>query len=152
MRIIEIFSNPVLNSSLLSWFIAQFLKGIFELINKKTFNPERFWGAGGMPSSHSAIVSSLTVSVLLKDGFHSTTFPISFVFAFIVLYDAAGVRYAVGQQAKILNEINRSTEEDKLFNKELKEFLGHTKFEVAVGALLGILISYFYWYFLVRNA
>lgn len=151
MKILEIFSNPILNSSLLAWFLAQFLKGFFVLINNGTLSLERFLGAGGMPSSHSAIVSSLTVAVLLKDGFYSTTFPIAFVFAFIVLYDAAGVRYAVGQQAKILNEINRNSEEEKLFDKELKEFLGHTKFEVVVGSLLGILVSYFYWYVFERQ-
>lgn len=146
MNLVEIFSNPIINSSVLAWLIAQLLKGIFDLIKQKSFDPERFWGAGGMPSSHSALVASLTVAVLLKDGFHSTTFPIAFVFAFIVLYDAAGVRYAVGQQAKVLNVINRSNEVEKIFEKDLKEYLGHTKIEVVVGSLLGILVAYLYWY------
>ena len=147
----EFFTNHVLNAALLGWLAAQVIKGILAMVNTKTFSWERFWGSGGMPSSHSAIVSSLVVSVFLKDGVGSTSFALAVCFAFIVIYDATNVRYAVGQQAKILNRVNRLAQEDdeeKLFDKELKEYIGHTKAEVTAGILLGITVAFVYHYFI----
>ena len=96
-----------------------------------------------MPSSHSSTVTALCVAVGLTDGFQSSVFAVSFILALVVMYDAAGVRRAAGQQAKILNKIvedwgktnYRDTE------KKLKELLGHTPVEVFAGALLGIAIA-----------
>jgi acid phosphatase family membrane protein YuiD len=140
-----LFSNDVLNTAFLGWFIAQFLKGFIASVRDKRFLIDRFFGAGGMPSSHGAFVSSLLTAVLFTDGFASTNFAIAAVLAFIVVYDASGVRYAVGQQAKILNAFNRAYEDEKLFDKDLKEFIGHTKVEVTVGCMLGIFIAVCYY-------
>ncbi|MBE7045201.1 MAG: divergent PAP2 family protein, partial [Ruminococcaceae bacterium] len=92
-------------TALLGWFIAQALKVVFILIKYKRLDFSRFIGSGGMPSSHSSLVTSLATGVGLIEGFDSTLFTISIVLALIVMYDAAGVRRAAGQQAKILNKI-----------------------------------------------
>ena len=96
-----------------------------------------------MPSSHSSTVTCLTSSIGIVHGFNSALFAISFVFAVIVMYDAAGVRRAAGEQAKILNRLVADLEDGKTtdINVHLKELLGHTPREVLFGALLGILIS-----------
>ena len=144
-----IFSNHVLNTASLGWLIAQFLKGFIASVRARKVLIDRFFGAGGMPSSHGAFVAALTTAVLFNDGFASNSFAIASVLAFIVLYDASGVRYAVGQQAKVLNTFNRVYEEvhdvDKIFDKDLKELIGHTKVEVTVGCILGVVIAICYY-------
>ena len=97
-----------------------------------------------MPSSHSSLVTSLATAVAILDGIYSTSFAISAVLALVVMYDAAGVRRAAGQQAKILNKIVEEWEHLDFgkTDKRLKELLGHTPFEVFAGAILGILISF----------
>jgi len=130
-------------TALLGWFIAQALKVVFILIKYKRLDFSRFIGSGGMPSSHSSLVTSLATGVGLIEGFDSTLFTISIVLALIVMYDAAGVRRAAGQQAKILNKIvdTWGKEDYKLTEKRLKELLGHTPKEVVVGAILGVIIG-----------
>ena len=138
--------NYVLLTAVVSWFSAQIIKTIIHLIRYRTFNPERLFGAGGMPSSHSALVCSATLAVSRKIGTNSVEFAIMFILAVVVMYDAMGVRRASGLHAKEINRINKTIEESANDNKqddykELKEYLGHTPFEVLGGALLGILIS-----------
>lgn len=138
----EVFKNEVLNASLTSWFIAQALKVIITLLTQKKFDLYRFVGSGGMPSSHSAMVMGLSTAVGLKAGWDSVAYGVSIVFALIIMYDAAGVRRAVGKQAILLNKIM----EDKLKHRhikerQLKELVGHTPVEVFAGALLGIVIA-----------
>jgi len=138
--------NYVLLTAVVSWFSAQIIKTIIHLIRYRTFNPERLFGAGGMPSSHSALVCSATLAVSRKIGTNSVEFAIMFILAVVVMYDAMGVRRAAGLHAKEINRINKTIEESANDNKqddykELKEYLGHTPFEVLGGALLGILIS-----------
>lgn len=140
-----IFSNSVLNTAFLGWFVAQFLKGLIASLRERKILWNRFFGAGGMPSSHGAFVAALVTAVLFTEGFASTEFAIASVLAFIVVYDASGVRYAVGQQAKVLNAFNRTYEDERLFDKDLKEFIGHTKVEVTVGCILGIFIAICYY-------
>ena len=139
----DIWKEGVLVTSILSWFTAQVLKVIFTLIEKKRFDFRRFVGSGGMPSSHSAFVTSLATAVGLQNGFSSTEFAISTVFALVVMYDAAGVRRAAGQQARILNKLVEQWEKSDFSDtdKHLKELLGHTPKEVIVGALVGVLMS-----------
>ncbi|MFZ2538283.1 MAG: divergent PAP2 family protein [Oscillospiraceae bacterium] len=142
----ELFSNYVLNVAIISWFSAQVIKTLLFFIKTKKFNSERLFGAGGMPSSHSASVCSMTIAIAKIDGFSSPIFALSFLFAGIVMYDAMGVRRAAGQHAKIINMIVRKEKSDITSfipkNKdELKEFLGHTPLEVLGGALLGIIIA-----------
>ncbi len=144
--------NYVLFAALASWCAAQVIKTILNFIQTKTFNPERLFGAGGMPSSHSALVCSATIAVCRKCGFDSSEFAIMFIIAMVVMYDAMGVRRSAGLHARELNRIKRifavrgiklndETSDGKKKEKELKEYLGHTPFEVLGGALLGILLA-----------
>lgn len=139
----DFWKEGVLVTSILSWFTAQVLKVIFTLIEKKRIDFRRFVGSGGMPSSHSAFVTSLATAVGLQNGFSSTEFAISTVFALVVMYDAAGVRRAAGQQARILNKLVEQWEKSDFSDtdKRLKELLGHTPKEVFAGALLGMAIA-----------
>ncbi len=142
----KLFQNYVLNVSLLSWFTAQILKTLIVLLLTRKFVPERLVGAGGMPSAHSATVCALTIAVARKVGFASTEFAITFILAAIVMYDAMGVRRAAGEHAKAINQIldkhiAKKNGQEPLFTKRLKEFLGHTPFEVLCGAVLGIVIA-----------
>ena len=150
----DLLSNGVLISALLSWFISQLIKTVHTLFTTRKVNFERLVGAGGMPSSHSALVCSMCTAIARVLGAASVEFALAVAFASIVMYDAMGVRRAAGEHAKILNKIvfkisltpeeqNESSEE-MLTNKELKEFLGHTPMQVVMGALLGIVIGLLY--------
>ena len=146
------FENHVLVAALLAWLIAQLLKGILYLIQNRKMNWDRFWGSGGMPSSHAALVTSLVMSIVIEDGgISSTSVAIALVFAFVVISDATVVRYATGEQGKVLNKINElKGDENKLFEKDFKELIGHTKLEVFAGPVLGIAVAIVYWFIFVR--
>lgn len=137
----EIFSNLWLCIPIITWFVVQCLKVIFELIKNKKLNLRRMVGSGGMPSSHSALVCSLATSIGLTEGISSPIFAISVSLAAIVMYDAAGVRRAAGKQAKVLNQIIENHKEKINVQEKLIELLGHTPFEVYVGAAIGILMA-----------
>ncbi len=138
----EIAANQILGVSLTAWFLAQFLKGIFYFIKEKRINFRRFVGAGGMPSSHSALVSSLTVAIGITEGWDSPIAALSVVTALIVMYDAAGVRLAASKQAIVLNKmLDEVFEEGEFHQERLKELLGHTPIEVFAGAALGIVVA-----------
>ena len=140
----ELWSNQWLITALLGWFIAQLLKIPVTFIFEKRLDFSRFWGSGGMPSSHSAFTTSLTTAIGLTNGFNSFEFALSFVMAFIVMYDAAGVRQSAGKQANILNQVLdylKLTENGEPY-QQLKTLLGHTPFEVVGGAILGIVIGF----------
>lgn len=138
-----LFSNSIINLSLLSFFIAQALKVIIVLLTQKKVDVSRFIGSGGMPSSHAAFTTALTVAVGRTEGFTSTLFAITFAFTMVVMYDASGVRRAAGQQARILNKMleHWNDNDNSFMEKKLKELLGHTPFEVLVGAILGVFIA-----------
>ncbi len=105
-------------------------------------DPGRIFGAGGMPSTHSALSVSVAVSIGYKEGWESTIFALALTTAIIVMADAAGVRRATGEQAKVLNRIIiEFFEEIKIRDERLKEFIGHTPFEVIVGAIIGLIIA-----------
>lgn len=140
----ELWSNQWLITALLGWFIAQLLKIPVTFIFEKRLDISRFWGSGGMPSSHSAFTTSLSTAIGLTNGFDSLEFALSFVMAFIVMYDAAGVRQSAGKQANILNQVLdylKLTENGEPY-QQLKTLLGHTPFEVVGGAILGIVIGF----------
>ena len=139
-----IFSNHILNTAVIAWFLAQSIKGIIESVRARKILVERFFGSGGMPSSHSSLVTSLLTMVYITCGVSSPEFAIAAVFWFITTYDAANVRYAVGEQAKIINQIimiDERVEREKLF----KELMGHTKTEIFFGCLLGLAVALIYW-------
>ena len=147
MKIIEdLTSNHILCVAVVSWFTAQVLKTIINLLRTKELNFERLVGAGGMPSAHSALVCSLTVATAKQCGLSSPEFAIAFVLAAIVIYDAMGVRRAAGEQAKVINKLvdslfKNNNNEDDFMVKQLKELLGHTPLEVLGGSVLGICIA-----------
>lgn len=158
--------NYVINVGFIAWGSAQLLKTLLTYITTKKLELERLVGAGGMPSSHSALVCSLTIAIAKSVGLSSPIFALTLAFAAIVMYDAMGVRRAAGEQAKVLNKMRfdfKDLSEDlgNLFtfiskieednepaaekvdqeDKALKEFIGHTPMEVLGGALLGILVA-----------
>ena len=119
-------------------------------ITEKKWDSERFFGAGGMPSTHVALSVSVAVSIGFKEGWDSAMFALSSVMAIVIMADAAGVRRATGEQAKVLNKLLLTFfKEDRFKNERMQEFIGHTPFEVIVGAIIGLVIAtvlsiYFY--------
>lgn len=143
--LVTITENHIFDVSMLAWITAQVLKVIVELVKNRKLDFTRLAGAGGMPSSHSALVVALAASVCRFCGFASPEFAISTAFALIVMYDASGVRRAAGEQAKILNYMMEHWIETtpEIFTKELKELLGHTPMEVVAGGALGLFFGIF---------
>lgn len=124
----------------LLWFCIQLFKVIWDLITTKQFNFKRIMGAGGMPSSHSAVVTSIATLIGKYEGINSPIFALSVVFAFVVMYDAAGIRRAAGKQARLLNKIVNTPGLTNLqVQEKLVEVLGHTPMQVIVGAVIGII-------------
>ena len=140
----NILDNRVLLVALVACVIAQLLKLIVEVIQNRKLSVQVLVTTGGMPSSHSALVTALATGVGQTVGWSSSEFAVATVFAIIVMYDAAGVRQAAGKQARILNQmIDELFNEHPEFNQDrLKELLGHTPFEVIAGSALGITISW----------
>lgn len=139
----QLFQNSVLITTLAAWAISCILKGGIYFALNRTLPLNRIFGSGGMPSSHSATVVSMAASVGLAEGFGSSVFAVSLVLAFVVMYDAAGVRRAAGQHAFQINAIMDMLAEpdsEARINK-LKEILGHTPAEVGAGALLGLIVA-----------
>jgi len=138
-----ILDNHILIVAIAACLSAQLLKGILELIRHRKLNLRVMVETGGMPSSHSALVTALACGIGQTLGWSSPAFAVTSVFAVIVMYDAAGVRQAAGKQAKILNQIiDELFQENPEFNQDrLKELLGHTPFQVVAGSILGVAIS-----------
>ena len=125
-----------------TWFFIQLFKLIYDLVTTKKFNFKRILGAGGMPSSHSAVVVALCTMVGKEYGINSAIFGIAVIFAFVVMYDAAGIRRAAGKQAKLLNKLIETPGLSGVqVSEKLVEVLGHTPFQVFVGAIIGIIVG-----------
>ncbi|MFC1946257.1 divergent PAP2 family protein [Chloroflexota bacterium] len=142
---IEIITNKVLILPICSWAIAQVMKVIIILLRNKQLDLRFLVSSGGMPSSHSAFVTALATSVALIEGLGSVAFGISAIFALVVIYDAAGVRRSVGQQAEILNRIMRELRDRRPVTElghDLREFVGHTQLQVIIGGLMGIVVAW----------
>ncbi|MGI6182879.1 MAG: divergent PAP2 family protein [Candidatus Fimadaptatus sp.] len=138
-----LFANRVLWAAIMGWFVAQLLKVLLTFIVYKRWDFSRMFGSGGMPSSHSSFICALATATGLSRGFQSVEFAIAVALALIVMYDAAGVRRSAGKQAAAINRIiqDMMRRGSKLTQVHLKELIGHTPFEVIMGALLGILIG-----------
>jgi len=139
---IDLFKNPFLITATSSWAVAQVLKVIINAVVNKKVSIERLFGDGGMPSAHSATVSSLAIFSALTYGTNSFEFAVAGILAIIVCHDAMGVRLETGKQAILINEIIESFNvltTQKLPEVKLKEFVGHTPIQVIFGALLGVL-------------
>ena len=141
----ELFANEVLLISASAWALAQTIKVLTSLVREKRLNLRAFVASGGMPSSHSATVSALATSVGLLQGLNSVAFGVAAILAMVVMYDAAGVRQAVSRQSIILNRI---VDELRLrrprgeVERDLRELIGHTPYQVIVGSLMGILLAW----------
>jgi acid phosphatase family membrane protein YuiD len=148
--LIDVFSNDILLVATFSWLISQVIKVILNAIINRKFSIERLFGDGGMPSGHSATVTSAAIMCGWIYGFDSVFFGIACVLAIIVMHDATGVRREAGKHAVAINEmvetLNSKTEgeEDDIHIAKLKEFVGHTHKQVIVGFILGIIIAMVY--------
>lgn len=147
----EFVTNPFLLTSLSGWAAAQVVKVIIHAVIYKKFEIERLFGDGGMPSGHSATVSSLACITGLVYGANSFEFAFALILAIIVCHDAAGVRMETGKQAKVINEMLRGLDimfSDEVAEVKLKEMVGHTNTQVAAGVVLGILDALLMYYIL----
>ena len=133
------FNNSVLFWSLLSCLIAQFFKIVFNFFSTGKIRFGIMFETGGMPSSHSALITGASSGIGLQLGFDSPIFALAIALSLIVMYDASGVRKSAGIQAAEINKLSKNLDPESQLN--LKETLGHTKFEVIVGRLLGPLIT-----------
>ena len=135
-------SNEVLVITFFAWLIAQCIKVFLGVIKEKRFNFKWFIGTGGMPSSHAAGATALAASCGLKMGFDSVIFGLAVMFAIVTMFDAQGVRYQTGHQAGILNKILDDIYwKGKVKSDRLMELIGHTPFQVLVGALIGLSVA-----------
>lgn len=148
-QVVEMFTNPFLLAGLSGWFVAQVIKTILYAIINKRFDISRLFGDGGMPSGHSATVTSMALLIGLVQGFGSVDFAISFILAVIVCHDATGVRLETEKQAFLINEMVKAFSElteDKLPEVKLKQFVGHTPIQVLAGITVGIANAFLlYW-------
>ena len=142
----EIINNSIIHVALIGWFFAQALKIPINFLVERTWDFSRFYGSGGMPSSHSSMVVATSLMIGTVQGFDSAVFALSVVISSVVMYDASGVRQEAGKQAAVINRIiNDFIVEGKEFNtKELKELVGHTNLEVLGGFIVGVLSWWLY--------
>lgn len=127
------------------WFCIQVFKVIWDLVATHKFNFKRILGAGGMPSSHSAVVTSIATMIGKTQGINSPIFALAVMFAFVVMYDAAGVRRAAGKQAKLLNKLVETPGLSNIqVQEKLVEVLGHTPTQVVVGAAIGVIVGWIF--------
>tara|TARA_A100001388_G_C28640872_1_gene437008 strand:- start:259 stop:738 length:480 start_codon:yes stop_codon:yes gene_type:complete len=133
------FDNTVLFWSLLSCLIAQFFKIIFNFLSTGKIRLGIMFETGGMPSSHSALITGASSGIGYELGFDNPIFALAVAVSLIVMYDASGVRKSAGNQASVINKLSKKLDSKSEIN--LKETLGHTKFEVIVGSILGPLIT-----------
>lgn len=141
MYIQQLFNNKIIFICMIAWASAQGIKVLLSLYQDKKFDYSKICGSGGMPSSHSALVSALAICIGKSNGFDSPLFAVSAVMGMIVMYDAAGVRRAAGKHAQVLNILLSKNETD--FDANLKELLGHTPLQVLMGAILGVLLAFY---------
>lgn len=150
MQVLKDFiQNYLLISAAAAWLLAQIFKVFTGIFHERQFSiVSLLTGTGGMPSSHSACVTALAVSSLMKYGIGSGYFAITAILAIVVMRDASGVRREAGKQAKVLNQIIQelfTTNDEQRFQTDLKELLGHTPLQVFVGAILGGVIALCLW-------
>lgn len=141
----EIITNLALVVPVSAWMISQLIKLFVTLGRERRFDWWFVFRSGGMPSAHTALVCALATAVAMMLGLNSVAFAIAAILAMVIMYDAAGVRQAVGRQSRILNRIVKELREKRPrdeVERDLREFIGHTQFQVIAGAILGILIAW----------
>ena len=140
----HLLTNDILIVPGVAWLVAQLLKVLINGVVNKNFSAERLWGDGGMPSGHSATVTSLAIYSALSCGTASFQFAVCAILAIIVCHDAMGVRLETGKQAEVINQIVESLSKlsvSKFKEQNLKEFVGHTPLQVFAGILLGRIVA-----------
>ncbi len=138
-----IFRNEIIIIAFITWVFNQSLKLIVFYATEKKWDVRRFVGAGGMPCTHSALSVCVATTIGIKEGWESPLFAFAIVVAFIIMADAAGVRRETGEQAKVLNKIILEFfKEIRIKDKRFKELVGHTPFEVIVGAFIGMAMAW----------
>ncbi|MEW5817964.1 MAG: divergent PAP2 family protein [Spirochaetota bacterium] len=146
-RFYSVLYHPVFLSAFFSWFIAQLIKSIIEIFKKRSRSSKDIlktllWTTGGMPSSHSALVTALATSIGFEEGITSPLFIVTLFYGLLTVRDALGVRRAAGSQAKIINQLTRELNQRFGIDfRPVKEIHGHTMAEVSVGILLGFFIA-----------
>jgi acid phosphatase family membrane protein YuiD len=146
MHLEALLQNKVLISALIAWLLAQGLKVPFEYLRSHRWKWGMLMVAGGMPSSHSALMVGATHAAGLHYGFDSPVFALGVAITMIVVYDAAGVRRQAGMHAERINLLFEELLRGHMWNeKELREVIGHTPLEVTGGILLGIIVATLYW-------
>lgn len=149
--LIDLITNPYLLAGLTAWFLAQVLKTILYAVINKKLDLGRMMGDGGMPSGHSATVTSMTVLIGLARGFGTVEFAVSCILAVIVCHDATGVRRETEKQTYLIDELLKAFSElteDRLPEVKLKKFVGHTPVQVLAGIILGIITAIVMYYLL----
>lgn len=135
--------NKYIYVPFLLWLAIQIFKVIYDLVTTRKFNFKRIMGAGGMPSSHSAVVTSLATLMGRYQGVDTPIFAVTLILALVVMYDACGVRRAAGKQAALLNKIVETPGLTGVqVSEKLVEVLGHTPIQVIVGAMIGIGVAF----------
>lgn len=153
--LMDIITNPVIIVPGAAWIIAQIMKAVISAIVNKKFSFDRLFGDGGMPSGHSATVTSLAVMCGFVSGFDSAVFGLATIFAIVVMHDATGVRREAGKHARSILSIidvldDYLSEDDERFKPEkLKVLVGHTPLQVVIGSALGAAIALLYYLFLM---
>lgn len=139
---LDLFINPCFWASFWAWTIAQSVKMLCGFCRTRRLDFSYLVSTGGMPSAHSAFATGMATSVGLVAGFDSPAVIVAMSFAMITMFDASTVRYAAGQQARILNDIIEELFKEHRFSEiKLKELLGHTRLEVLLGAVIGVLTA-----------
>jgi uncharacterized protein len=147
MNLVGIFQNHVLLTGLTGWILAQALKIPIDLLQNRHWNWALFFAAGGMPSSHSALVTSTAMAVGLHYGFDNPIFGVATALAMIVVYDATGIRRQAGMQAQKINILVEELLKGHPISEEhLREVLGHTPLEAMGGVILGLIVAFVLWF------
>jgi acid phosphatase family membrane protein YuiD len=142
----NILNNQVLQTTLIAWFLAQLLKLPTDYLKTHKWHWSLFFSAGGMPSSHSALISSTTLAIGFFQGFGSPLFALALAIGMIVVYDATGIRHQAGKHAQKINQmIEALFQGHPISDNTLKEVLGHTPFEALMGVVLGSVVAVTVW-------
>ena len=146
MNLGALLQNHVFWTAMAAWFLAQILKVPLEYFQTRHWNWALFFAVGGMPSSHSALVTSTAIAVGLHVGFDTPLFAVAVAVAMVIVYDAAGIRRQAGMQAQKINVlVNELLKGHPISQQELREVLGHTPLEAVGGVLLGLVLAIGLW-------
>ena len=146
MSVLAVFQNKALMAGLVSWLLAQIIKMPLDYLYSRKWNWALLLTTGGMPSSHSSLLTATSLGIGLYHGFDSPVFAIAVAITMVVVYDAAGVRRQAGIHAQRINVLFSELLHGHMLNeKDLREVLGHTPLEVIGGILLGFIVAIAQW-------